>query len=118
MAWPLRKTNHDSLSVIFPDWQSSSCAFLRGFKKVVDAVVIDFVIRHGHFDLGFASRVLLNLPRSSIDGAQQPGNDTSVCQGLPTAYGMRLARTRDSIREECDIEAFEEVFYRWRYCVV
>jgi hypothetical protein len=61
-------------------------------------------------DGGFASAVLLNFARSAVDAGKKTRDDTAILQRLSTAHGVRLASACDTVCEDGDIEAFEQVF--------
>lgn len=110
-ARSLGQTHHDRLSLfVVTDWQASSCALLGCLEQIEDLVVVDFVIAHGHLDGGFASAVFLNFTRSAVDAGKKSRDDTAILQRLSTAHSVRLTSARDTVCEDGDIEALEQVF--------
>ena len=67
-------------------------------------------------DGGFARAVFLNFARSAVDAGEKSRDDTAILQRLAAAHGVRLTSASDTVCENGDIEALEQVFHSWGDC--
>lgn len=113
---PLCQAHNDCLASIIPERQPCWGPLLRRFKKIIDFVIVYFVVAHKDFNLRCSFGILLNFSATTIDTTQKPWDHSSISQTFTASHRMRLSGPGDSVGEYRYVESIEEVFYCGSNC--